>query len=195
MNEWKEKGNVMSSQTIAIAVEEAMARSISHIVVATNTGKTAEMLLDQLALKDTEKHIKVVAVTHVDGFAIAGGNEMTADSRKALISRGCQVVTAAHALSGAERAISGKFSGVYPLEIMAMTLRLFGQGTKVALETSLMAMDAGTLPYRHPVIAIGGTGNGADTAVLLTPGYSAKCLESRIHTILCKPILLENPSV
>lgn len=193
MVEWKEKGVAMTSLTLEVAVKAALSRPVSHIVVATNTGKTAELLVSRLEAEDPEHRVQVVAVTHVSGFVVPGENELTPEARKRLIDRGCVVVTAAHALSGAERALSRKFNGVYPLEIMAQTLRLFGQGTKVALEISLMAMDAGVLPCQMPVIAIGGSGRGADTAVLLTPGTSSSCFDSRIHAILCKPLLMDNP--
>ena len=195
MSEWTEKGAGQTSQTLEVAVKAALLRSISHLVVATNTGATAMMLMDHLATEDREGRIQVVAVTHSSGFAVPGENEMTAEMRANLTSRGCLLVTAAHALSGAERSLSRKFNGIYPLEMIAQTLRLFGQGTKVALEISLMAMDNGALPYQKPVIAIGGTGHGADTAVLLTPGYSANFLDSRIHVILCKPLLMDHPTM
>ena len=44
---------------------------------------------------------------------------------------------------------------------------MFSQGTKVAVEIAVMALDAGLIPWRA-VIAVGGSGRGADTAVVLT---------------------------
>ena len=41
--------------------------------------------------------------------------------------------------------------------------------------------------YGKPVIAIGGSGRGADTVCRLTPEYTADLLGTRIHEILCKP--------
>ena len=70
-------------------------------------------------------------------------------------------VTAAHALSGAERAFSKQFQGVSRTEIVAHTLRMFGQGTKVCAEISLMSADCGAVEYGRQLIAIGGTGRGA----------------------------------
>ncbi len=71
------------------------------------------------------------------------GNDMAEETRQALIHRGVPVVTAAHALSGAERALSGMSGGVFPVEIVAHTLRMLGQGVKVAVETATMVCDAG----------------------------------------------------
>ena len=50
-----------------------------------------------------------------------------------------------------------------------------------------MALDAGAVKMPRPVIALGGTGRGLDTACVITPGYTAKIFDTRIHEILCKP--------
>ena len=100
------------------------------------------------------------------------------------------VVTAAHALSGAERGISKAFGGVYPVEIMAATLRMFGQGVKVCVEIALMAADCGAIRAKQPVMVVGGTGGGADTACVITPSYTTSLLETKVNEILCKPALL-----
>ena len=98
-----------------------------------------------------------------------------------------RIVTAAHALSGAERAFSKQFQGVSRTEIVAHTLRMFGQGTKVCAEISLMAADCGAVEYGRQLIAIGGTGRGADTAVVLRPANTADLLNLKIDEMLCKP--------
>jgi len=89
--------------------------------------------------------------------------------------------------SGAERGMSKTFGGAYPVEIIAHTLRMFGQGTKVCVEVAIMALDAGLIPYGEPIIAIGGTGQGADTAVIITPSHASGIFETKIHEIICKP--------
>ena len=83
--------------------------------------------------------------------------------------------------------MSGKFGGVYPVEIMAHTLRLFCQGVKVCVEIGAMALDAGAIQAPRAVVALGGSGEGLDTACVITPGYSAKIFETRVHELLCKP--------
>jgi hypothetical protein len=103
------------------------------------------------------------------------------------------IVTAAHALSAGERAISGGFKGAYPLEIMAHTLRLFGQGTKVCVEAAVMALDADAISFGGPVVAIGGSHRGADTAAVVTPSYSATILNTVVNELLCKPFDIRNP--
>jgi len=176
---FNERGKANTAQTIDIALQAAAERGIDNIVVASNTGETA-LLLESFSGN-------IVCVTHVDGFREPGKNELTQQMRDRLEVRGMKVLTAAHALSGAERALSTKFGGVYPVEIIAHTLRMMGQGTKVCVEIGAMALDAGLIPYDQPVIAVCGSGRGADTALILTPAYTSNILSTRIHEVLCKP--------
>ena len=53
----------------------------------------------------------------------------------------------------------------------------------------MMACDGGCIGIGEKVIAVAGTGSGADTAVLATAAPSTKITSLRIHEIICKPIL------
>ena len=174
-------GRENTKQATELALKAAKTLGIGHIVIASNTGDSANLLAGQ--------GLNVVCVTHVNGFAEKGKNEMTPAAHGALTAAGVRVLTASHVLSGAERAISSKFGGAYPIEIMAHTLRMFGQGVKVCIEISVMALDAGLIPYGEKIIAVGGTGRGADTALILTPSHAQYIFETRIHEIICKPEL------
>jgi hypothetical protein len=123
----------------------------------------------------------------VFGFPEPGGTEFDPETRVELLSAGFSVLTTAHALSAGERALSSKFGGAYPLEIVANTLRLFGQGTKVAVEVATMALDAGLIPYGRPVIALGGTNNGLDTALVIVPAGSARLFDTKILDVVARP--------
>lgn len=68
-----------------------------------------------------------------------------------------------------------------------MTLRTFGQGMKVALEITAMAADAGLVRTDEEVVSIGGTGRGADTAVVLQPDYTHRFFHLRVKELICKP--------
>jgi hypothetical protein len=173
---------------VEIAVGEAVKREISAIVAASNTGQTVDVLLEEV--RRTGYTGSLVCVSHVNGFVKNGENEMDETIRRRLEEAGVRICTAAHTLSGTERGISRKFQGAYPVEIIAHTLRMLGQGTKVCVEIAAMALDGGLIGYGSPVIGIGGSGRGADTALILSPGYSHSIFETRIHEILCKPNLL-----
>jgi len=178
-------GPEKTGETVKIAVSQAMERQISHIVTASNTGVTVSALAEEAQKQGYAG--KLVCVTHVYGFKENGKNEMSDEDREKLEKQGIRVHTAAHALTGAERGLSRKFQGVYPVEMIAHTLRMFGQGMKVCVEVAAMALDAGLVPQGKPVIALGGTVRGADTAIVLTPGYSSLILDTKIHEVLCKP--------
>ena len=178
---FESEGPDNSQRTAELALKTADKRSIRDLVVATSTGATAKLFWHR-------RDLNIVAVSHVYGYPTPGENELTDAVRDDLIEHGLRPLTAAHALSGVERSLSKKFAGVYPVEIIAATLRLFGQGTKVAVEVATMALDAGLIPHKKPIIAIGGTNTGVDTALILTPSYSATFFDFRVHEVICKPV-------
>lgn len=111
------------------------------------------------------------------------GHEM----RENLTKKGVKVLTTTHLLAGVDRAIRNQFSGVYPAEIMAQTLRIFGQGIKVAVEIAVMALDAGLIPYGKEIVSIGGTSSGADAAIIITPAHSNNFFATEVKEIICMP--------
>jgi hypothetical protein len=174
-----------TGETIRIALEAARERNILAVVFASNSGNTAEKFADEAA--KTGYTGNLVCVTHTFGFRENGTNEMSAETRRRLEGRGIRVYTASHVLSGVERAMSRAFQGLYPVEIIAHSLRMFGQGVKVCVEISVMALDGGMLPHGKPLIAAGGTGTGLDTALILIPAHASGIFGTKIHEILCKP--------
>ena len=154
-------------------------------------GVTADALLT--AAESAGFTGKIVIVRGCSSKNRSGVNLMKPETKEALEARGATIVTAAHALSAGERALSTGFRGAYPLEIMAHTLRLFGQGTKVCVEASVMALDADAIPFGVPIVAIGGSHRGADTAAVITPSYSASVLNTVVNELLCKPFDIRNP--
>ena len=166
---------------IKLALEKAK-ETETDIILASSTGASAFAALE-LASK-MEYTGRIIVITSVWS---AGKNRLSDENRQKLTDAGVILVTAAHTLSGVERSISGKFGGVYPVEIMAHTLRLFSEGVKVCVEIGAMALDAGAMREPRAVVVLGGTGGGCDTACVITPGYSAKIFDTRIHEILCMP--------
>jgi len=171
--------------TLELSVREAIKRKITHIIAASNTGATVLALAEEAKKQGYDGQL--LCVTHVFGFSENGKNELSDENREKLNSLGVKICTAAHALSGAERCLSRKFQGVYPVEMIAHTLRMFGQGAKVCVEIAAMCLDAGLIPWEKEVIAVGGSGRGADTAAILTAAYSSSILSTKVHEILCKP--------
>ena len=157
------------------------------ICLASTTGNTARSALR--VIKDINYTGKFVVVRNVCGFHTPGETGMDNEIYNELTENGVQVITAAHALSGCERGISNKYSGVYPVQIIADSLRMLGQGVKVCVEISLMANDAGAITYGKPIVCVAGSGSGADTICIVTPAYSASVLDTKINEIIEKPDL------
>ncbi len=181
------KGIENTAETARIAVQRAKQDGLDMVIASIN-GRTAEAVLE--AAKAEGYSGRMVIVASVSSPKHDGKNIMSREKRAELLSRGIsQIVTAGHALSGAERGISTRFGGAYPVEIMAHTLRCIGAGVKVCFECSVMALDADAIDYGKPVMAVAGSGGGADTAAILTPAYSANILDTIVHEIVCKPSL------
>lgn len=178
---FEKPGEQNTRKVLEIVRDVIQARGIKHVVVATTKGNTAKLF------KDANLGVNLVCVTHACGFKKPGEMEIPEEIRRELLEAGVHVLTATHVLSGAERSISRKFHGAYPVEIMAQTLRMFGQGTKVCVEIATMALDAGLIPYGEDIIAVGGSNYGADTAVIIRPAHAADILDTWISEILCKP--------
>ena len=176
-------GKDNTKETVELAINKARENGINHIVVASSSGYTMDFFKDV-------KDINIICVSHCYGYPKAGENDMSIEKREELEKSGIKVLTTTHVLSGAERGISKKFGGAYPVEIIAGALRLFGQGTKVCVEIAVMAVDSGLIPYMEPVIAIGGTGHGADTSIIIRTSHASNILDSKIDEIICKPHLV-----
>jgi hypothetical protein len=58
---------------------------------------------------------------------------------------------------------------------------------KVCVEITLMAADAGSIDMNHEIIAIGGTGKGADTAAVIMPAHTSSVCDLDIKEILAMP--------
>jgi len=180
---WDEKGPKNTEKTVVLALEKAAEKGVKYVVTASSTGRTAKTFLQRKEKDGPE----IVCVTYQAGFREAGQVTMPPEVKNELESGGIKVLTATHLLAGVNRALRFKFGGIYPAEIMANTLRMFGQGTKVCVEVAIMALDAGLIPYGEEIIAVGGSGRGADTALVIVPAHSQYFFDCKIKEIICKP--------
>ena len=168
--------------TLQSALERAKMLNIKKILVSSCSGKTAFKALDLFG-----RDFFLIIVTHVTGFREPDHQELPENERKLLLERGAAVLTAQHAFGGVGRAFRNK-TGTYQMdEIIAYTLRTFGQGTKVAIEITLMAADAGLVRTDEDVISIGGTASGVDTALLIKPAHTHNFFDLKVKEVICKP--------
>ena len=176
-------GSENTQATLYLAKERADELGIKNIVVASTTGKTG-VLASQVF-----KGYGLVVVTHVTGFTQPNVQQIISKNRKIIEKSGAKVLTSAHAFGTLGRAVNKKFGTIQVDGIVSAVLRLFGQGVKVACEISCMAADAGLIRTDQEIIAIGGTSNGADTAVVLKPSNTHSFFSLVVKEIICKPRL------
>lgn len=178
---WENPGKENTEATIDAALKRAKELSIEHFVVASCLGNTAKLLHEK------SKDIKIVSVAHQAGFREPGKCELSEETAEELAKKGIRVFTGTHFFGGLGRAVRMKFGGLEADELTANTLRIFGQGVKVAVEIAIMALDAGLIPYGEEIIAIGGTGQGADTAIVCLPKHGKEFFSFEVREIICKP--------
>ncbi len=180
---FEKAGSKNTDETLRLAHERALELGIRDVVVASSHGETA---LKAAKIFDAKK-TNIVAVTISEGFRSEGWT-MTPDERKKIQDKGVKVFTGTLALGGdVSSAFSDKKGGTAINDAVCETFYRFCQGMKVAVEVVLMAADAGLIPIDKEVIAVAGTGKGADTAIVVQPAYPRKFLDLKIKEIVAKP--------
>ena len=172
-------GKQNTDPTLNIALERATELGIRQLVVATTHGYTARRAKE--VFDDAAR--RIIAVSICNAFDHEGWT-MSSRERASLESLGITVLTSLHALGDD---VSEGLDGLAANRIVRDTLYTFCQGMKVAVEITLMAADAGLIDMSEEVIAVAGTGEGADTAVVLKPAYAREFKKLRICEILAKP--------
>lgn len=165
-------------------VQSLVDEGLAHVVVATTEGVTGLAFAKGLQ----GKKVNLVAITHNVGFDQPNVDQCPKDSRNQMESLGVKVFTGTIITRNIETALMRKHQGVYPVYIVAETLRLFGQGVKVAVEIAMAACDAGLIPEGQDVVAVAGTGRGADTVIILEAHPSHRFLNLRVKQIIAKPL-------
>lgn len=170
-----------TGHVLALAKERSDELSLRTVIVASTTGETG------LAAAKLFKGYNLVVVTHSAGFHQINTQEVPEATLDAIEAEGGVVLTAQHAFGGIGRAVRIKL-GTYQLEeIIAYTLRLFGQGMKVAFEMTVMAADAGLVNSGEEAMVIAGTGRGADTAVVMRAANAMRFFDLSVAEIVCLP--------
>ena len=178
---FNEAGKHNTDALLRIVKEYVEKEGVRNVVVASTTGETGAKA------SKIFKGCNIVIVTHCFGFREPGKIELKDEYRREILANGTKIFTGVHALSSVERAIRKDFGTIQPLELIANTLRLIGEGTKVCVEITLMAADAGLIPVDKDVIAIAGTGRGADTALRIQPANSGRFFDLKIKEVIAKP--------
>lgn len=172
-------GKRNTEATLQVSRRRAEELGIRQVVVASTHGYTAKAAREAFDGLDVD----VIAVSICAGFEEQGWT-MTAEERAELEALQIKVLTCIHALGDD---VNEALGVVTPNRVVRETLYRFCQGMKVAVECALMAADAGLVDTRQEILSIAGTGEGADTAIVLKPAYTRKFADLEIREILAKP--------
>jgi len=175
-------GPANTEAALAVLLDGLARYGVDQVVVASthgDTGLAAARILQGRA-------VKLVVVTHNVGFKEPGVVEMRPETRQELEALGATVHTGTMPFRNIGTAIREK-QEYSQQDLVANTLRLFGQGVKVCVEISLMAADSGLISI-NDVLAVAGTGRGADTVALLSPQSSNRLFALKVKDILAKPL-------
>lgn len=180
---FEKAGKGHSEECLDVVKNAVREYGYKHVVIASTAGDTGLLFSEAL----NGSGLNIVVVTHCAGFNGPNTSEMAPETRKIIEEKGVKVHTGTMVTHSIDTAFSGKFSGLYPTLIVANTLRMFGQGSKVCTEIVMMAADAGLIPEGEEILAVAGTGRGADTVLVLRSAVSKRFLDLRVLEILAKP--------
>lgn len=185
-----------TSVTLDLAKKKAIEKGIKNVVIASTTGNTGVKAVE--AFKGSG--INVVVVTHQIG---SQGPELLEANEKKIRTAGGKIVTGTHAFGGVSSSLraapprqpgqplpQGYWPSYVPPvgDLIANVLRLFCAGMKVCFEITLMAADAGAIPIGENVVAIGGQGRGANTAIVIKSANTFSLFDLDVQEIIAKPI-------
>ena len=173
---FEDPGEENTKKTLELAKQKAQDAEVDRIVLASTTGETARRASELFSGED----IQLVVIPHQFGF-----DEPENKFPQELTD---QLEEAGHIVHwGTMLFHTGNLYQSHTPDALANILRCFCQGIKVCFEVSLMAGDAGHVSAGEPIIAIAGTGRGADTAIYATASTTQDVDNFRVHHILCMP--------
>ncbi|BBB89588.1 MAG TPA: pyruvate kinase alpha/beta domain-containing protein [Methylomusa anaerophila] len=163
--------------TFNLVQERLKDSGIQSVVLASTTGATARKALDLFAGRD----VKLIVVPHQFDFK-QRENRFPPELTKTLRESGHEVHF------GTMLFHTDQLYGSNTPTLLANLLRTFSQGFKVCFEIVFSAVDAGLLKSGEQVIAVAGTGKGADTALVIQAASSQSFKNLRVNEIICKPL-------
>ncbi|MEJ2250105.1 MAG: pyruvate kinase alpha/beta domain-containing protein [Candidatus Lokiarchaeota archaeon] len=184
---FEKAGPINTEKALEIAKYYSKKFEIKDLVIASTTGSTAEKMLDYFSPEE----YNLTIVTH--SFYFTGSKNRTEfpkEKMDTLRTKGLNILTGTHAMSGIERNIRNSMNQWCFVDLMAKYIReQFSQGTKVCIEMASMVADAGYInSIDDDIICIAGTGRGADTVCLIKPAPTSLFDKLRVKAILAKPL-------
>lgn len=155
---FEESGRANTERALELACQRAREAGIGTIVMASTRGYTAEKALQICS------GLNLIAVGIERDQFPADQIERFEGAGKVIFAR--------------------EMESDYPSG-MQQAFRRFGQGTKVAVQVVVLAVQAGLVEEGETVIGIGGSSQGSDTALVMRASWGYP--DVHISEILCKP--------
>lgn len=183
-------GEANTDRVLVEAVARARELGVRHLVVASETGRSAVKALS--AVKDSG--IALIVVTHfpsatwgsLGDIPIGLGREEHAGRRRQLEASGAIILQGTRPFAPPSRAI--KWDYPTPEAVVDKTLELFGAGMRIAVEAVLMATDGGALLPGEETVSCAGTFKGLDTAIVVRAAHSdALFRDFDVLEVIAKP--------
>lgn len=174
-------GSFNTEHVLRLAKERFDELGLKHVIVATSFGDTPVKALNYF------KGEELVVVNSMYGFREPGKRSIKEEHRKILEDAGARMIYQTHVFAGIDRSINRKYGGITKIQFIGQIFKMVGEGFKVCVEEAVMAADSGGVPVGEEVIAIAGTGRGADTAIVLVPAHSNDFFSLQFKEIICMP--------
>ncbi|MGD9022849.1 MAG: pyruvate kinase alpha/beta domain-containing protein [Deltaproteobacteria bacterium] len=182
--EYFERPGPQNTEACMVLVDQLVQNEgYKDVVVASTSGDTGLIAARRLQ----GKGVNLVIVAHSVGFQGPNQDQFSENAHQEITSLGGRVYKGTILTHSIETSIAKEFSGSYPTLLVANTLRRFGHGTKVCCEIVMEAVDAGLIAEGQHVVAVAGTGKGADTVAILKSAASKRFLELFVSQIVAKP--------
>ncbi|HSW57792.1 MAG TPA: pyruvate kinase alpha/beta domain-containing protein [Dehalococcoidales bacterium] len=175
---FEQPGKEHTEATLKLALERARARGIKKVVLASTWGDTARAAAERWS----GTGIKIIVVPHQFGFMFETKQHFPEELVNDLEKAGHKVHFASMLFHSEDLLQNNASRGI------ANMLRTFCQGMKVVVEIILMAADGGHVLSGEQVVAVAGTGRGADTAVVAYAASSNHIGDLHVTEIICKPL-------
>lgn len=216
-----ERPGPINTEDIINIIEKSYS-NVDYIVIASVTGSSAIKIAKRV------KNKKIICVTCPQGmyWEVEGMNEdlfaeipelknkrdewvkkglkrvpmnITEENKLKLDELNVEIVRGTIPLFGPSFSMRLHLNKITSLDVMAKTLEMISPGTLVAMESVLMATDAGVIPEDELVLACAGTEMGLDTLWILKSCASANLFHPskgfRFVELLAKPGIALNPSI
>ena len=178
---FEKPGRRNTDELLRLARERAEELEIRDIIVASSRGRTG------LKAVEVFQGYNVVVIGLPQAAGYPSSWVMGPENKQKIEELGGKVLIGVGPFASLGRALWKWYGHVTLTWLMADTLRVFGEGAKVCVEIALMAVDADLVSPEREVIAIGGTGTGADTALVIKPAGTSDFFKLEVREIIAKP--------